>query len=75
MCGLPATPQRRVTEAGAGPQAVGRGEGDPGYGSTHRMVLEAALALALEVPPPHPALFLCHIFRHPRTICAVLVHL
>ncbi len=40
-----------MTGAEAGAQAVGQGEGDPGYGSTHRMVLEAALSLALEVPP------------------------
>lgn len=30
-------------------QAIGQGEGDPGYGSTHRMILEAALCLALEM--------------------------
>lgn len=30
-------------------QATGYGKGDPGYGSTHRMVLEAALALALNL--------------------------
>lgn len=30
-------------------QAEGYGTGDPGYGSTHRMVLEAALCLALQL--------------------------